>query len=50
MALDLYGVTSYRRLEELRSPYRRVKKSVRTCGIIYTKDMVVYMHNSIFTY
>ena len=31
----------------IRSLYGRVKKSVRTCKIIYTEDMVVYRHKSV---
>ena len=43
MILDPYGVMSYGRSEELRSPYRRVKKSVRTCDIIYERYGSVYV-------
>ena len=49
-ALDPYMVTSYRIPEELRSLKRRVKKSVRTCEITYTKDMVMYTHKAIYTH
>ena len=50
MALDPYGGTSYGRSEELLIPYVRVKKSVRMCEIIYTKDMIVYTYNAIYTH
>ena len=48
-ALDTYWVTSYGRSEELINPYGRVKKSVQTCEIIYTKDMVVYTYKAVYT-
>ena len=50
MALDPYGVTSYGISEEFRSPYGIFKKSVRTCEIIYMKDMVVYTHKTVYTH
>ena len=50
MVLDPYGVTSYGISEGLRIPYVRVEKSVRTCEIIYTKDMVVYTHKAVCTH
>ena len=48
-ALYPYGVMSYVRSEDVGIPYRIFKKSVRTCEIIYTKDMVVYMHKAVYT-
>ena len=50
MALDPFEVTLYGIPEELRSPQVIVKKSVWTCGIMYTKDMVVYTHKAVYTY
>ena len=50
MALDLYGVTSYGIPEDLRSPCGIVKKSVHTCEIIYTKDMVGYTQKDVYTH
>ena len=47
-ALDPYGVTLYERLED--------RKSVSTCDIvstyeiIYTKEVVAYMHNAVYTH
>ena len=50
MALDPYGVTSYIRSKELRIPYVRGKKSIRTHDIVYTKYMDVYTHTSVHTH
>ena len=49
-SLDPYGVTSYGISEEFRSPCVIFKNSVWTCEIIYTKDMVVYMHKTVYTH
>ena len=46
MVLGDYGVTSYGVSEELTSMYKIVHKYVRTCEIIYAKDMAMQIHKA----